>query len=134
LKGKLKSPGKPAIAVEIAPWMKGEMDFTIALPSSASLPTAADSTTTSLPPDAIATSSEVTSEAVSRLEALYSRMEVKVLPLPIQGDQALYEAVKALLEAGKSKTWIIETVLSCRGRKFEQGKALLNELLKRFGE
>jgi hypothetical protein len=134
LKGKLKAPGKPLIAVEIAPWMKGEMDFTIALPSSASLPTAADSTTTSLPPDAIATSSEVTSEAVSRLEALYSRDGNENPSASHPGDQALYEAVRALLEAGKSKTWIIETVLSCRGRKFEQGKALLNELLKRFGQ
>lgn len=33
LKGKLKYPGKQAIEVEIAPWMKGEMNFTVSVQS-----------------------------------------------------------------------------------------------------
>lgn len=46
-----------------------------------------------------------------------------------EADKALYLAVKGLLEAGKSQTWIIEEVLKLKGRKFSEGKERLQALL-----
>ena len=131
LKGKLKYPGKAAIEVEIAPWMKGEMNFTTASHSTAKATPA--STADLLPPTSTSISPEVTSEDVSRLEALYSRDGSESTATSHVGEPLLYEAVKALLEVGKSRTWIIENVLGYRGRRFEQGKGVLDNLLKQFG-
>ena len=131
LKGKLKYPGKAAIEIEIAPWMKGEMNFTTASHSTAKATPA--STADLLPPTSTSSSPEVTSEDVSRLEALYSRDGSESTATSHVGEPLLYEAVKALLEVGKSRTWIIENVLGYRGRRFEQGKGVLDNLLKQFG-
>lgn len=42
----------------------------------------------------------------------------------------LYIAVKSLLEAGKSETYIIESVLGLGGRNWEKGKQMLQHLLR----
>jgi hypothetical protein len=41
----------------------------------------------------------------------------------------LKTAIMALLDAGKSRTFIIENVLGYKGRKFEEGKKKLSEIL-----
>ncbi|WP_414544294.1 hypothetical protein [Nostoc sp. CCY0012] len=45
-------------------------------------------------------------------------------------DKSLYRVVKALLEAGKSETFVIEEVLKLRGRRFAEGQARLRQLLE----
>lgn len=42
----------------------------------------------------------------------------------------LYTAIKKLLEAGKSETFVIEEVLHMGGRRFSEGSKLLRELLQ----
>lgn len=42
----------------------------------------------------------------------------------------LYIAVVNLLEVGKTETYIIEEVLGCKGRRFNEGKKALEELLQ----
>jgi hypothetical protein len=135
LKGKLKYPGKVAIDIEIATWMKGEMDFSGVVGSTS------QTTSTSPPPTSTSTSPEVTSEEVRKLEALYYRdgsdptsPSPEATSPPSVGNQELYNACKLMLELGKSKTWVVENVLGCKGRKFEEGKVLLEALLKQFGE
>lgn len=44
--------------------------------------------------------------------------------------KSLYLAVKSLLEAGKSETFVIESVLHKKGRSFDEGKAQLQQLLQ----
>lgn len=44
--------------------------------------------------------------------------------------KSLYLAVKALLEAGKSETFVIEEVLKLRGRRWDEGKAKLQQILE----
>jgi hypothetical protein len=41
----------------------------------------------------------------------------------------LKSAITALLAAGKSQTFIIEDVLGCKGRRFEEGKRRLQQIL-----
>ena len=43
--------------------------------------------------------------------------------------KSLYLAIKSLLEAGKSETFVIEQVLHKKGRSFDEGKAQLQQLL-----
>jgi hypothetical protein len=45
----------------------------------------------------------------------------------------LWWKVEAAQVEGKSATWIIENLLGKKGRKFAEGKAMLAELLKKFG-
>lgn len=53
-------------------------------------------------------------------------------PHPLETSTSTTElktAILALLEAGKSRTFIIENVLGYKGRKFEEGKSKLDDLL-----
>lgn len=45
----------------------------------------------------------------------------------------LKAAIMALLDAGKSHTFIIENVLGCKGRNFEKGKLRLQQILRDDG-
>jgi hypothetical protein len=134
LKGKLKYPGKGAVDVEIATWMNGEMNFTRVVGSTS------QTTSTSPPPTSTSPSPEVASEEVRRLEALYyqdgsdsTSPSPEATSTPEVGGRELYNACKLMLELGKSKTWVVENVLGYKGRKFEEGKMLLEALLKQFG-
>lgn len=49
-------------------------------------------------------------------------------------DHILYAEICKSQEAGKTKTWIVENILNKKGRKFAEGKAILAELQKKFGE
>jgi len=49
-------------------------------------------------------------------------------------DLALWWKVNAAEVEGKSPTWIIENILNMKGRKFTEGKVLLAELQKKFGD
>lgn len=52
----------------------------------------------------------------------------KNFPASTSGEDRLIQAISAAREAGKSNTWIIENVLGCRGRRFAEGKAILQRL------
>lgn len=53
-------------------------------------------------------------------------------PTPeVTSDDGLFQAISALLDAGKSKSWIVENILGYKGRKFSEGMQRLDELLKR---
>jgi hypothetical protein len=45
----------------------------------------------------------------------------------------MYLEIRKLMEAGKTKTWIIENILNMKGRKFGEGKVKLQGLLAKFG-
>jgi energy-coupling factor transporter ATP-binding protein EcfA2 len=49
-------------------------------------------------------------------------------------DYALFLACEELLKVGKSKSFVVESVLGCKGRKFKSGMERLNALIERFGE
>jgi hypothetical protein len=71
--------------------------------------------------------------------------EVKLEPLPDKviepvaitnddAEYALFLACDELLKAGKSKSFVVESVLGCKGRKFKAGMKRLNDLIERFDE
>lgn len=48
----------------------------------------------------------------------------------VASDGALFYAITALLAQGKSKSWIVENVLNCKGRRFQDGMKRLEDLLR----
>ncbi|WP_414579643.1 hypothetical protein [Anabaena sp. CCY 9402-a] len=74
---------------------------------------------------------EVKDELTKSLEHLYQEPSAeRVDQLPTStSDKSLYLVVKALLEAGKSETFVIEEVLKFRGRRFAEGKQQLQQIL-----
>jgi hypothetical protein len=49
-------------------------------------------------------------------------------------DFELFSACEALMKSGKSKTFVIESVLNCKGAKFKKGMSRLNALMERYGD
>lgn len=75
---------------------------------------------------------EVRDELTKSLEHLYREESANYgeqLPTSTSA-KSLYLAVKALLEAGKSETFVIEEVLKLRGRRFNEGQQLLQQILE----
>lgn len=73
---------------------------------------------------------EVKEELIRALDAL---VQEPAAPHPAEtsaSEKSLYLAVKALLTAGKSETFIIEEVLKLRGRRWDEGKQRLEDLLQ----
>jgi hypothetical protein len=75
-------------------------------------------------------SPEVREELEESLEHLVHEPAAKHDHETSTSQKPLYTAVKKLLEAGKSETYIIEEVLHMGGRKFADGRKLLRELLE----
>jgi hypothetical protein len=79
---------------------------------------------------------EVRDELNKSLEHLYQEPsanhdhETSTSTSTSTSNKSLYRVVKALLEAGKSETFVIEEVLKLRGRRFAEGQARLRELLE----
>lgn len=48
-------------------------------------------------------------------------------------EKALFLAISAHLGSGKSRTWVVENVLGFKGRRFAEGKELLESLLAKYG-
>lgn len=72
---------------------------------------------------------EVREELNQSLEHL---LQEDSAPHPVETSTSTSElktAILSLLEAGKSHTFIIENVLGCKGRKFEEGRKRLAEIL-----
>ena len=55
------------------------------------------------------------------------------LPTNDDADYTLFMALDEHLKAGKSKSFIVEKILGCKGRKFKAGMERLNSLIDRFG-
>jgi hypothetical protein len=75
---------------------------------------------------------EVREELNTALNHLYrepSAEDSEQLPASTS-NKSLYLAVKALLEAGKSETFVIEEVLKLRGRRFTEGQQRLQQILE----
>lgn len=72
----------------------------------------------------------VTAELPSQigLEAPESDQE----PVTDIGDEALWKAIKALLDEGKAESWIIKSVLGYEGRYYQAGKGVLEAMKQRF--
>jgi hypothetical protein len=49
-------------------------------------------------------------------------------------DYVLFLACDELLKVGKSKSFVVEAILGCKGRKFKAGMERLNNLIGRFGD
>lgn len=81
---------------------------------------------------------EVVEEARKALEAIYtSDLQDSTTATATEEntrDLELWWKVSAAEVEGKSPTWIIENILNKKGRKFAEGKAILAELQKKFGE
>ena len=48
-------------------------------------------------------------------------------------EYTLYLALEAHLKAGKSKSYIVQEILGCKGRKFKAGMTRLNSMIEKFG-
>ncbi|MBD2040183.1 type IV secretory system conjugative DNA transfer family protein [Microcoleus sp. FACHB-672] len=61
--------------------------------------------------------------------------ESKPESLPTNEDEeyTLFLALEAHLKAGKSKSYIVQEILGCKGRKFKAGMNRLNGMIDRFG-
>lgn len=87
-----------------------------------------------LPPGEVDIESESESKPVNDLQQ--SSIPVNDLTTANDDDAeyTLYLAISENLKAGKSRTWIVENILRCRGRKFKGGMERLDSLLERFGK
>ena len=74
-------------------------------------------------------SPEVREELTQNLEHLYKEESAEHPIDTSVSTSELKQAIIALLEAGKSQTFVIENILHCKGRKFEEGKQRLKEIL-----
>jgi hypothetical protein len=75
---------------------------------------------------------EVREELTKSLEHLYREPSAEnfvELPTSTSDDKAFYLAVKSLLEA-KGETYVIEQVLKMGGRRWEEGKQRLQQILQ----
>ncbi len=73
---------------------------------------------------------EVHQDLVESLNHLYLAAPADTSPdTSASPSPELKLAILALLKTGKSKTYIIENVLGMKGRKFEEGKQLLQQIL-----
>lgn len=80
-------------------------------------------------------SPEVMEDLIESLEANYSSsVGEDSHELTTSTYSQLKLAVRELIESGKSETWIVENVLKMGGRKFKQGKELLQGLLREDDE
>lgn len=52
--------------------------------------------------------------------------------IPDSPEYFMYLEIRKSLEAGKTNTWIIENILKMKGRKFVEGKVILQGLLDKF--
>lgn len=74
------------------------------------------------------------SQAEPAQEENLPALQPEMLPTNDDADYTLYLAIQANLQAGKSKTWIVENVLQSKGRKFKAGMERLNTMIERFGD
>ena len=51
---------------------------------------------------------------------------------PDSSEYLMYLEIRKLMESGKTNTWIIENILKMKGRKFVEGKVILQGLLDKF--
>ncbi len=77
------------------------------------------------PPEAYAATAE-------RLESLLDKGGSDFTSPTPEVPEATLTAIKLALEFGKSQTWIIENILKLKGRRFNEGKKLLIEILKQI--
>lgn len=76
---------------------------------------------------------EVITELRESLEALWQTVapeSTSDYPASTSDLKALYLAIVSLLQSGKSETFVIEEVLGCRGRKYQEGKEILQRILQ----
>lgn len=66
------------------------------------------------------------------LEASYSKDLHDYASTSEHPDYPIYLEVSKAMQDGKSQTWIVENILKMGGRKFADGKAKLEALLKQF--
>lgn len=136
----LKNPGYPCLVnrkVAIHPTHGHHQQFKInGMPPSNLVPLA--SLPLSIPSvlPVTSTSTSISEVEVTRksLEALYSKnfpTSTSEGSSPEVSLQVLRE-VREALEVGKSHSWIIENILKYKGRKFAEGKLLLERLLREF--
>jgi hypothetical protein len=154
LKGKLKYPGKVAIDVEIASWMKGAMNFSdvTATPSTSQasaqqqqlrakleelyLENAAESFPCS--PENLQDAGKLSSaaenaETQQESEFPSSPEEAETFTFTdFQLGKAVFLAVKAEMGKGKKKSEIVIGVLECPGRKYRYGCAWFDALMVKF--
>jgi hypothetical protein len=57
----------------------------------------------------------------------------ETLPANDDADYVLFLSLDEHLKAGKSKSFIVEKILGCKGRKFKAGMNRLNSMIERFG-
>lgn len=79
------------------------------------------------PPEAYAATAE-------RLESLLDKGGSDFTSPTPEVSEATLTAIKLALEFGKSRSWIIENILKLKGRRFNEGKGLLIEILKQIEE
>jgi hypothetical protein len=83
----------------------------------------------------ILTSADTELEAKRKeLEAMYSNDLQDFASASEHPDYPIYLEVREAMETGKSVTWIVENILKMGGRKFSDGKAKLESILKQFDE
>lgn len=70
-------------------------------------------------------------QSLEHLVGVEAASGVDKLPTSVSDDKALYLAIKTLLEAGKSETFIVEQILKMSGRRFSKGQERLQSLLER---
>lgn len=68
------------------------------------------------------------------LEAMYSNDLHDSASTSEHPDYPIYLEVREAMENGKSQTWIVENILKMGGRKYAEGKAKLESILKQFEE
>lgn len=143
-KGRMKLPGadKEKIDIETAPWMRVPLgfDYRTVMPnrpasetsSDTSTDTSADASTKVIPfPDSVAEQQPWKSSEVNPDED-YSDSSPSTSDFPTT-EKALFLAISAHLGSGKSRTWVVENVLGFKGRRFAEGKELLESLLAKYG-
>lgn len=119
LQGKLKYPGAvERETVALAPWMKGQTDFRAT--SGVVIPF----------PDPVVEQPPWKSSEVNPSED-YSDSTPSTSDFP-SAEKALFLAIRAHLGSGKSRSWVIENVLGFKGRRFAEGKDLLETLLTKY--